>query len=102
VGNCCLTSSFEVGECFAETWLRAEGKGAIGYIGASNSTYWDEDYWWGVGYTSNIVVNPTYEGTGLGAYDGVFHDHGLWKTGTWSTTRSSSAATWRSWNRAPV
>ncbi len=49
VGNCCLTSSYEVGECFAETWLRVADKGAIGYIGGSNSTYWDEDYWWGVG-----------------------------------------------------
>jgi hypothetical protein len=76
VGNCCLTSSYDVGECFAETWLRAEGKGAIAYIGGSNSTYWDEDYWWGVGYTSNIIANPTYEQTGLGAYDGLFHDHG--------------------------
>ncbi|MBD3302949.1 MAG: hypothetical protein GF346_10920, partial [Candidatus Eisenbacteria bacterium] len=76
VGNCCLTSTYDYGECFAETWLRAANKGAIGYIGGSNSTYWDEDYWWGVGYTSNIIANPTYEGTGLGAYDGLFHDHG--------------------------
>jgi subtilisin-like proprotein convertase family protein len=76
VGNCCLTSTYDIGECFAETWLRAEDKGAIGYIGGSNSTYWDEDYWWGVGYTASIVANPTYEGTGIGAYDGLFHDHG--------------------------
>ncbi|MBD3334939.1 MAG: hypothetical protein GF355_05435, partial [Candidatus Eisenbacteria bacterium] len=76
VGNCCLTSTYDYGECFAETWLRAADKGAIGYIGGSNSTYWDEDYWWGVGYTSSIVSNPTYEQSGLGAYDGVFHDHG--------------------------
>ena len=75
VGNCCLTSTYDYGECFAETWLRAADKGAIGYIGGSNSTYWDEDYYWGVGYGS-IVSNPTYEATGLGAYDGVFHDHG--------------------------
>ena len=76
VGNCCLTSTYDYGECFAETWLRAADKGAIGYIGGSNSTYWDEDYWWGVGYTASIVANPTYEESGLGAYDGLFHDHG--------------------------
>ncbi len=75
VGNCCQTSTYDYGECFAETWLRAAGKGAIGYIGGSNNTYWDEDYWWGVG-SGSIVVNPTYETHGLGAYDGVFHDHG--------------------------
>jgi len=75
VGNCCLTSSYEIGECFGETWLRAANKGAIGYIGASNSTYWDEDYWWGIGH-GPVSANPTYEQTGLGAYDGLFHDHG--------------------------
>ena len=76
VGNCCLTSTYDYGECFAETWLRAVDKGAIGYIGGSNSTYWDEDFWWGVGYTSNINANPTFAGTEMGAYDGLFHDHG--------------------------
>jgi subtilisin-like proprotein convertase family protein len=76
VGNCCLTSTYDAAECFAETWLRAANKGAIGYIGGSNSTYWDEDYWWGVGYTTNITANPTYAGTSLGVYDGLFHDHG--------------------------
>ncbi|MFH1845331.1 MAG: C25 family cysteine peptidase, partial [bacterium] len=79
VGNCCLTSTFDSGECFAETWLRAADKGAIGYIGASNSTYWDEDYWWGVGYHASAEINGTaypYESTGLGGYDGLFHDHG--------------------------
>ncbi|MBU1950967.1 MAG: proprotein convertase P-domain-containing protein [Candidatus Eisenbacteria bacterium] len=76
IGNCCLTSSYNIGECFAETWLRAPDKGAIGYIGASNSTYWDEDFWFGVGHTTNITANPTYAETGLGAYDGLFHDHG--------------------------
>lgn len=75
VGNCCLTSTYDSPESFAETWLRAQGKGAIGYIGGSNSTYWDEDYWWGVG-AGQVVEHPTYEGTGRGAYDGLFHDHG--------------------------
>ena len=75
VGNCCLTNKFEVSECFGEAWLRAENKGAIGYIGGTNSTYWDEDYWWGVG-AGTVTANPTFEQTGAGAYDGMFHDHG--------------------------
>ncbi len=75
VGNCCSTSEFQVTTCFSEAWLRAEDKGAIGYIGGTNSTYWDEDYYWGVG-AGSIVTNPTYEGTGRGVYDGLFHDHG--------------------------
>ncbi|MBC8366248.1 carboxypeptidase regulatory-like domain-containing protein [bacterium] len=79
VGNCCLTSTYDYGECFAETWLRAADKGAIGYIGGSNSTYWDEDYWWGVGYHPSSQIDGSaypYEDTALGVYDGLFHDHG--------------------------
>jgi subtilisin-like proprotein convertase family protein len=76
VGNCCLTSTYDVGECFAETFLRAPGKGAVGYIGASNSSYWDEDYFWGVGYRASIVEHPVFDPAHMGAYDGLFHDHG--------------------------
>jgi hypothetical protein len=84
VGNCCLTNKFEVSNCFGEAWLRAENKGAIGYIGGTNSTYWDPDYWWGVG-SGQIVSNPTYETTGAGAYDGMWHDHGE-EFSQWYTT----------------
>jgi hypothetical protein len=79
IGNCCLTSTFGDNypdPCVGEVWLQSASKGAIGYIGASNSTYWDEDYWWGVGYGPVIGDGPSYEQTGLGSYDGVFHDHG--------------------------
>jgi len=76
IGNCCLTSTYDYGECFAETWLRAPNKGAIGYIGGSNSTYWNEDVYWSVGYTSHISANMPFESTAFGAYDGLWHDHG--------------------------
>jgi len=76
VGNCCLTNKFDDTECFGEALLRADLKGALGYIGGSNVSYWDEDYYFGVGFRSSIVVNPTYDATGLGAYDRVFHSHG--------------------------
>lgn len=74
VGNCCLTSTYNT-NCFGEELLRASHKGAIGYIGGSNSTYWDEDFYFGVGVGA-ITPNPTYEGTTLGNYDRNFHDHG--------------------------
>ncbi len=74
VGNCCLSVKFE-GTCFGEEILRAENKGAIGYIGGSNSTYWDEDYWWGVGYET-VSANPVYNPEHLGVYDRLFHDQG--------------------------
>lgn len=74
VGNCCQTSTYNI-DCFGEELLRADHKGAIGYIGGSNSSYWDEDYFFGVGVGA-ITANPTYEGTTLGNYDRLFHDHG--------------------------
>jgi len=74
IGNCCLSVKFDESECFGEAALRKENGGAIGDIGGSNSTYWDEDYWWGVGLTSSIVAEPTYEDSGSGAYDGLWHN----------------------------
>ena len=72
VGNCCLTNAFDSGTCFGEALLRKANAGAIGYIGGSDVTYWDEDFWWGVG-SGNISSNPSYNNTGLGVYDGMFH-----------------------------
>lgn len=77
IGNCCLTNKFDVETCFGEAWLRAVDKGAIGYIGGSSYTYWDEDLWWGVGNYS--IAHPNPDGaspdklkTGTGAYDVAF------------------------------
>lgn len=74
IGNCCLTSTFG-GTCFGEEIVRAEDKGAVGYIGGSNSTYWDEDYYFGVGVGQISEDPPSYEETTLGNYDRAFHDH---------------------------
>lgn len=76
IGNCCLTNSFEVGACFGETWMRAPN-GAIGFIGGSSYTYWDEDIWWGIGQcalTSSIDQGtpPAKSDTQTGAYDTAF------------------------------
>ncbi len=74
VGNCCSSVEFQT-TCFGEEILRAANKGALGYIGGSNSTYWDEDFWWGVGFES-VTANPSYNPDHLGAYDRLFHDNG--------------------------
>jgi len=75
VGNCCLSNKFDESECFGEALMRAENKGAIGYIGGSNNTLWDEDYWWACG-VGTISANPTYSTTSLGAYDRIMHTNG--------------------------
>jgi hypothetical protein len=72
IGNACETNKFNVYECFGEALLRAEGKGAVGYIGASNDTYWDEDFYWAVG-VGPISATTTYGQTGTGMYDRLFH-----------------------------
>ena len=81
VGNCCLTNKFESATCFGEAWLRAKDAGAIGYVGGSNSTYWDEDIWWGVGLHAIVKPNdqgvpPAKENTGPGALDSLFEGSG--------------------------
>lgn len=85
VGNCCQTSTFG-GNCFAEEIVRVANKGAIGYIGGSNYTYWDEDYWWGVGFKT-VATNPVYNSTKLGAYDRTFHDQPGITTENWFVTQ---------------
>ena len=91
IGNCCSTSEYQVSECFAEALLRAENKGALGYIGGSNSTYWDEDYYFGVGSGTISENPPSYEETTLGNYDRAWHDHGEdW--GDWFTTMDQHVA----------
>ena len=75
IGNCCQSNKFDIPECFGEGILRASNKGAVAYIGGSNNTYWDEDFWWAVG-NGSISANPTYSGTGLGIYDCLMHENG--------------------------
>jgi hypothetical protein len=42
LSHACLTGSFQLPECFAETWVRSPN-GALDFWGASESTYWTED-----------------------------------------------------------
>jgi len=81
MGNCCLAADFGYsgngGICMGEAMMIAEKKGAVGYIGSSPSSYWGEDFHFGVGaYAGNIqtVTNPTLENTKTGVYDFMFKD----------------------------
>lgn len=91
VGNCCLSNKFDVSECFGEAVLRkGNNAGAIGYIGASNYTYWNEDYYWAAGLTAidgNGTV-PSYDANNLGVWDRLFHTHNE-TFGNWCTTNGS-------------
>ncbi|GAB4283654.1 MAG: hypothetical protein Kow0029_29860 [Candidatus Rifleibacteriota bacterium] len=100
IGNCCLTNKFEVSTCFGEAWLRAKDAGAIGYVGGSNSTYWDEDIWWGVGVHSIVKPNdqgvpPLKENTGPGAFEAMFEkgvsNAGFMEAGNLAVESSSSS-----------
>jgi hypothetical protein len=76
VGNCCLTNHFQTDTCFGEAWLRAADKGAVIYIGGTNSTYWDEDYWWAVGNKPISGSGTPWIANHIGVYDGMFQEHG--------------------------
>lgn len=73
VNNCCKSSNFTSGVCFGEALLRKPNAGAIGVIGASNETLWNEDYYWSVGAKYPFSLYPHYSSEALGAFDRMFH-----------------------------
>jgi hypothetical protein len=74
ISNACQTARFSTKYSFGNRMVVSGKKGAIGFIGCSNDSYWDEDYYWSVG-AGDISSGPTYETTGLGAFDRLFHTH---------------------------
>ena len=82
VGNCCQSNKFEESECFGEALLRASKKGAVGYIGGTDYTYWHHDYYWAVGARGSLQTSctncnmTTYQADNLGSYDRMCHTHG--------------------------
>ncbi|PID30272.1 MAG: hypothetical protein CR982_01255 [Candidatus Cloacimonadota bacterium] len=102
IGNCCLTGSFGSMECFGEAWLNAKDKGSIGYIGASESTYWSEDLAFGVGTVSTGNTTPAYSPTQMGSVDAVMlmeypTTGGILQAGLLSVDRMNGAI-WYYWN----
>lgn len=75
IGNACLSNKFSAAVCFGEALTRASQKGAVAYIGASENTFWNEDFYWAVG-AGTPTANPLYDSTGLGVYDCLFHTNG--------------------------
>lgn len=72
IGNCCLAADFGLSdECFGETWMRKANGGAVGYIGSSPNSYWDEDVYWAVGAFPTVGngIAPTPDQTTLGVYE---------------------------------
>ena len=76
MGNCCEAADWGInGTCFGEAMVRAQNKAAYAYIGSCPSTYWLNDYYFGVGATNRADgTMPTYEETTMGCYDAIWTD----------------------------
>ncbi|MBO7288021.1 MAG: T9SS type A sorting domain-containing protein [Bacteroidales bacterium] len=76
VGNCCLTGDWgsNNGPCLAEAMVRADEKGAWGYIGSCPVSYWNEDYYFAVGATTVFSKMPNPTQTEEGVYEMFWKD----------------------------
>jgi hypothetical protein len=74
IANACRTAQISVTPCFGTAVFTAQDKGAIGYIGCTNDSYWTDDFFWAVG-PGTPALDITYETSGAGAFDGLFHTH---------------------------
>lgn len=72
VNNCCLSNRYN-GNCFGEQLL-CHGD-AIGVIGASNETLWEEDYFWSVGAKLPLSLHPAFGTPWHGAFDRLLADN---------------------------
>ena len=84
ISNACRTGQFSDTTSFGNKMVTAINKGAIGFIGCTNDSYWDEDFYWAVG-TGTPNPDPQYSETQLGAYDRLFHKKGE-NPSEWYTT----------------
>ncbi len=74
IANACRTAQISVFPCLGTSMVNAVGKGAIGYIGCTNDSYWVDDFFWAVG-PGTPALDVTYGATGRGAFDRLFHTH---------------------------
>ena len=68
INNCCYANNFAT-DCFGVHLLRKSSGGAVGVIGATNSTLWEEDYLWSVGARQNYTLTPQPDINHPGAID---------------------------------
>ena len=74
VNNCCSSNAFG-GNSFGEHCLLKTGGGAIGVIGATNETLWEEDCLWALG-NKPLCPSNAYDSAALGPFDRLLHSHG--------------------------
>ena len=76
MGNCCQAADWGYSStCYGEAMVRAENKAAYAYIGSCPSTYWLNDYYFGVGATSQANGQmPDISITTMGCYDAIWTD----------------------------
>ncbi len=74
ISNACRTAQYDDSLSFGNKMVVSRDKGAIGFIGCSNDSYWDEDFYWAVG-AGTPSADPGFLTTGPGAYDRLFHTH---------------------------
>ena len=75
INNCCKSNDFSA-TGFGELLLRKANGGAVGVIGATNSTLWNEDYYWAVGPKYPLTIAPQYDSLRPGAFDRWTGRHG--------------------------
>ncbi len=68
INNCCQSNDFG-GTCFGELLIRSPQSGATAVVGATNSTLWQEDYYWAVGPKYPLTLEPGYDSLLPGAFD---------------------------------
>ena len=109
IGNCCKSNTYRDDECFGEALLRLpDCRGAVGYIGGSNYTYWDEDYYWAVGIRNigSQGAVPSYDASNLGMFDRLYHTHNEphsgWYTTTGGTVQSGNMSVQNSSSRRKI
>ncbi|MCI0522865.1 MAG: C25 family cysteine peptidase [Bacteroidales bacterium] len=74
IANACRTAQINVASCFGSAMVNAPDKGAIGFIGCTNDSFWADDFYWSVG-PGTADTTATYDNTGTGAFDRLFHTH---------------------------
>jgi hypothetical protein len=75
VSNACQTGNFAATSNLATSFLVASQKGAIGFVGCTSDSYWNEDFFYAVG-VGQVSLNPEYDPEHLGFYDRLFHRKG--------------------------
>jgi hypothetical protein len=72
ISNACKTSQFHLVNSFGSRMVLEKNRGASAFIGCSNDSYWNEDYYWAVG-VGDITEYPAYGSKGPGIFDRLFH-----------------------------